>query len=246
MEILIFGGGERQGECGRLLSESLATRSGRLLLLPIPTSRDNKFISGTEIPLSDITPMLCSATALVGYGIPDTVRDAALKNDVAIYDAALDENFLLKNAYLTAMGTLGYMLTHGGRDLYEMNVGVVGYGRIGVRLVRLLLQVGARVTLFTTRRSVAIELGEMGVAARLLPTADYSGIDLLVNTSPARLVNQHKIDPWVKIIDLASGGAVEPDGRVVRLPSVPEMYYPITAGRYYAEGALSALWGIGL
>lgn len=246
MEIRTFGGGERIRECERLLDRLLAERSGRLILLPIPTSRDNKYITGTQVSSTEILSLIEGECAVVGYNIPAPIRLAALERGALVYDGALDEGFLSDNAELTARGAVGYILTHGKRDISELSIGVVGYGRIGMRLIRLLLLFGAKVTLYTTRRSVAMDMGEVGVSAYLVGEGcDFSGLDLLINTAPARQIEESDLPDKTEIIDLASGSIFEPSDRLTKLASIPDTYYPISAGRLYAEAALCALRGEG-
>ena len=244
MEILTFGAGGRLKECERLISERLSYLRGRLILLPIPTSRDKKYISGSSSTIENICYLLREGDYLVGYNIPPVLCDFADKKGVKIYDGGLDEAFLSENAALTARGALGYILTHSRRDLAEVSVGIIGYGRIGQRLLRLLLLFGTKITVFTGRESVAIELGEMGVSACLVEKKpDFSQLDILINTAPARQIDEAVLPQNLEIIDLASGFVFEPSDRLTKLASVPDAMYPLTAGRLYAEAALSALFG---
>ncbi len=244
MEIRHFGSGRRQSECARILSERLAHRGGRLLLLPIPTTRDNKYISGSSVRVADIADMPDGQTYVVGYNIPTVITDRAGEVGAFVYDGAEDEEFLCENAELTARGALGYLLTHSERDLSELNIGVVGYGRIGIRMMRLLLLLGAKPTVYTTRSEVAVSLGEMGISACLIgDSPDYSTLDILINTAPARQIDESELPYKTEIIDLASGSIFKPSERLTKLASIPDGMYPLTAGRLYAEAALRALGG---
>ena len=244
MEIRTFGSGGRQSECARILGERLSSRRGRLILLPIPTARDKKYITGTSYAVEDILPLLEKGVFVVGYNIPSAITDRARQVGALVYDAGEDEDFLCDNAELTARGAVGYLLTHGGRDLAELNIGVVGYGRIGIRLIRLLLLFGANLTVYTGRREVALELCEMGISACVIGDApDLSELDILINTAPARQIDEADLPEKTEIIDLASGRAFEPSGRLTKLASIPDQTYPLTAGRLYAEAAIRAMEG---
>ena len=234
-------------ECNRLLSDApLGNRAGRLILLPIPTARDNKYITGTATGVGEIVKMLDADSCVAGYNIPREISDGASRTGAFVYDAALDEEFLVANAELTARGALGYILTHSKSDLSDMSVGVVGYGRIGIRLVRWLLPFGARITVYTNRPEVAVELGEIGISASLIgEKIDFSNLDLLINTAPAKQLDDSLIPPELMIIDLASGSIFEPSAKVIKLASIPDALYPITAGRLYAEGIIRAIGGGG-
>lgn len=239
MEILTFGMGGRQIECKRMLAEGLSGVDGRLILLPIPTTRDNKYISGTNTSLVDIACMLRRGDAVAGYSIPYELCLAAGGKGCHVYDGATDEDFLTANASLTAVGALGYILMNSKKGLSDMHVGVVGYGRIGMRLVRLLLQFGCRITVYTNRPDVVMELCENGISAEIVgEISDLSCLDLLVNTAPARQIDEADIPAGLRIIDLASGSIFTPSDRVIKLSSIPEAFYPITAGRLYAEAIM--------
>ena len=235
MEIITFGVGGRQRECHRILSSTLSGE-GRLIVLPIPTSRDNKYITDTDRTVEDIKTMLDGSTLLAGYKLPPELY----RPGSVTYDASLDEDFLLENAVLTANGTLGYILTHSERDISRLKIGVVGYGRIGKELMRLLLLMGSSPRLYTTREETAVEMGKMGVDAEIIHNGSgIFGLDILINTAPARLIDTDCVSEETLIIDLASGRAIDPDERLVRLSSVPDTMYPKTAGELYAGHILS-------
>ena len=244
MEILTFGAGGRLAECERVLSSRLSELPGRLFLLPIPTSRDKKYITDTSLTTEQLCSALRSGDRIVGYEIPPAVLLCAEALGVQVYDAAGDERLLCANAALTARGTLGYLISHTDRDIAELSLGIVGYGRIGRRLANLLLILGADLTVYTGRECVARELGEVGVSAEIVGEGcDTAGLDILINTSPTRQIEESDLPQNTRIIDLASGRVYPPSERVTRLPSVPEKMFPITAGRLYAEGVLRAMFG---
>ena len=245
MEIRTFGVGGRISECERILKDLLVKRGdGRLILLPIPTTRDNKYINVTSFTIDDISALLNSNSLVAGYNSPSQILSSAKVAGAKVYDAGLDEEFLTENAELTARGTIGYILTHTDKDIGEMKIGVVGYGRIGIRLIRWLLLFGAEAVLYTTRESVALEVGEMGLSTRLIGREnDFSGLDILINTAPARQIDDSMLQNDTKIIDLASGRVFDDSPRLIKLSSIPDTFYPITAGRLYADAIIRGLWG---
>ncbi len=237
MEIRTYGGGRRLSRCENLLrGREFSSGIKRLILLPIPTSRDNKYITGTSTTVGEIAAMLTPDTAVAGYNIPSEITDGAAKVGATVYDCGLDETFLCENAELTARGALGYILTHAESDISDMHLGVVGYGRIGRRLVQHLIPFGGGVRVYTGRESVAALLSDRGIDARLVGEHnDLSGLDILINTAPSRQFSDRDLPPELDIIDLASGVVFEPSARLIKLSSIPDAFYPFTAGRLYAE-----------
>ena len=112
-----------------------------------------------------------------------------------------------------------------------MSVGVVGYGRIGMRLVRWLLPFGCDLTVYTNRHKVALELCESGVSAKLMSEiSDLTHLDLLINTAPARQIDESLFHGDLTVIDLASGVSIPKSVPHTKLPSLPARLYHESAG----------------
>lgn len=240
MIIRKIGGGRRLSECERILD--LADGAERVFLTPIPTTKDKIYITGSSVTLRELSDMLGAGDLLAGYNLPPGLRSEAEKKGARVYDAGKDEKLLLDNAYLTAKGAAGYLITHTDRDLGDLSLGIVGYGRIGKALLSLLLFLGARPRVFTGRSEVVSELCASGVDCSLISEKErLSGLDWLINTAPARQIGEEEIPSECRILDLASGSIFKDSGRFIKLSSVPDNYFPITAGRLYAEGILRAI-----
>jgi hypothetical protein len=244
MEIITFGGGGRLEFCREYLSALSPRRP--ILILPIPTSKDNLHIKGTDVPLSDIYPLLKEGVTVAAYGLSPQVRKEMETLGATVFDGAEEEEFLGENARLTAEGALGIILTDSDSSLAEMKVGLIGYGRIGSRLLRLLLLLGARVRLYTRNKTLRQTLGSQGIeTSDFSETSDYSDLDLLINTAPVRVMGKEELSGYeqggLKIYDLASGVCFPESPSVKKLSSIPETLYPKSAGRLYAEFILRRL-----
>lgn len=247
MNIEIFGESERQKSAERLLSgESFEFESVKLL--PIPSSRDGEHITGTEIFLSDFESGLNAGDFVIAYGLPEALKKRIASKGVLCYDAACDEAFLYENAYVTAEGTLGYILTSSKKVPKDMKFGIIGYGRIGSCLTRLLLFLGARVKIFSSKRLTRIELGLCDIESPEIELSDFSdknisGLDFVLNTAPTNLsclFPKKRVPEGMRVIDLASGDSFPGVSGVEYLPSLPNRMYPVSAGEIYAKRAL--LW----
>ena len=237
MEILTFGVGERLRICASALASGYVGDC-RVVVLPIPTSRDKKTVTGTSTPLEDILCEVRCGTVVAGYGIPDSLGREIEDRGGVIYDALLDEEFLRENAELTALGTLGYILTELGRAPSDLKVGIVGYGRIGSAMARLLLFLGAYVRIYSGSSATLSTLSSLGIESRDYRTdTDFSGLDLLINTAPSAIVTKRSAASLsgAALIDLASGKYLDGIDGVVKLPSVPEVSFPVSAGKIYAR-----------
>lgn len=207
-----------------------------VILLPIPSTRDNYTISNTKVYINDVIEGLKPLSLICGYGLSDAHLDMAFRRGALALDLARDEDFLLENAELTALCALGIFLGSTRYSPREVAVGVVGYGRIGKRLTNLFLYLGSRVTVFTSREDTRLELCEYGVAsAASAATADLSGLNLLINTAPAPIFPPSAIPAGLRVIELASGDNFSGVEVVEKYPSIPAKMFPYSAGRAWGR-----------
>ena len=237
MSIETYGTGERI-RCAARLSSGLGLP--HLVILPVPTTRDKKHVANTDIPLADTLVNVGAESVVVGYGLPDFYKARLEKLGAAFLDLSLDEQFLEENAYITAIGALGYILTStkGSPDAFK--IGVVGYGRIGSRLVRMLLFLGARIRVYTSKVLTRLDLGECGIDSVCVSewdggVYDFSGLDILINTAPKDMSASFSGKNYgnMRVIELASGNNFEGIAGVEKLPSLPDRMYPESAGAAY-------------
>lgn len=249
MTLHTFGVGVRQQVCSEILKASvLAEKFDTIILLPIPSSKDNIHITGTELPLADLLKIGGKRVLIAGYGLPLPFARRAVESGFSIVDVICDERFLVRNAELTAHGTAGVILTENKNDVSELRIGIIGYGRIGKILSRILLFLGADVVVFSRREEVRLELCGVGIEAKHCEEiSDLCRLDILINTAPAEIVSPERAkelsDSGCKLIELASGERLPSVPGLTRLPSVPDKSYPISAGRIYAAAILRAACG---
>lgn len=236
MIIHSYENGKRAESCMEYLRGSECVGCvDRVILLPIPTTRDNSTILNTDVYINEVLEDVSDDTLISGYGLPVWFIDAARAKGAEVFDLALDEDFLLENADLTALCALGVFLGTAERSPRDASVGIVGYGRIGKRLTNLFLYLGAHVRVYTSRENTRIDLCEYGVATALsCESADLSGLDLLINTAPAKIFPKEHIPDGLRVIDLASGDNF-PGMSVEKYPSVPARMLPYSAGRAWGR-----------
>lgn len=242
MTVFTYDNGKRTGACRDfLLSCGRLGCHKMLTILPIPSTRDGVYVTGSDKTLDSLVTAAGVGDIYLGYGLPDPFAEGLRSVGAVVVDAAVDEEFLVGNARLTAYAALTKILCRGVSP-EELTVGVVGYGRIGRALVRLLLAVGSAVRVFSTRGATVLCLSRSGVDATLLHRGDpLPAVDILINTAPDKIFDPDTPTPvGMEILELASGdnfGARQ----ITRLPSLPQIYYPESAGRLYAEALLRGM-----
>jgi dipicolinate synthase subunit A len=142
-------------------------------------------------------------------------------------------------------------------------VAVLGYGRIGKYLARLLHALGAKVTVCARREECLFEAVGEGCRPLLITESDPMGglqplcrdHAILFNTVPAPILKRElllALEADTLVIDLASAPFGVSDGdvreataknslRYLRAPSLPGSYAPRSAGEIIAECVLDAL-----
>lgn len=175
------------------------------------------------------------------------VRLACQRLGLQLVELLDDEEFLLRNAVVTAEGALELAMSHLPVTLHGSASVVVGVGRCGQQLVRLLGALGSRVIAVGFRpeeHARAEALGARSVEPRSLAEA-VEGADVIFNTAPALVVTEGvlaRMSPQAILIDIASepGGvdraAAARLGRVaLHIPGIPGKTAPRTAARITLE-----------
>ncbi|MBQ7343472.1 MAG: hypothetical protein IJW53_01765 [Clostridia bacterium] len=219
-----------------LRGSEYARNRNKIVLLPIPTTKDKCTIFNTKVYIDEVLDEIYEGDVVSCYGLPENFSRFIEERGAVTVDLSFDEEFLLENAELTALSALGIFLGSTRLSPREVSVGIVGYGRIGKKLTSLFLFLGAKVRVFTSRESTRLELCEWGVASAVSAEgADLSGLDLLINTAPAPIFRRESIPEGLRIMELASGENFDGISGVERYPSVPAKMFPYSAGRAWGR-----------
>jgi len=177
-----------------------------------------------------------------------------MKNKEIVYFKYMDdEEFVLKNAYLTAEGALAYIIENTDMSLKNMPVLVLGYGRVGKSLNRILKNNGAAITVATddmNEYALASAFADKAIALKEI-TDGIECYKVIINTVPKiilkgdilKLINKNCF-----ILDLASkpGGVDFPAAESLELKcihalGVPGKFTPETAGIYLKQSIVKRL-----
>ena len=245
----------------------------RVLLYPVgnglPCTRAAKVLQSHNIPLidhpsPDITHLLLDVPSFTDDGKLHGCKDAKLLlsmlppsvtviggnlehpilNGYSVLDLLQSEEYLCRNAAITAHCAVKAALPHLSRTLSDCQCVIIGWGRIGKCLASLLRKLGSDVTLVIRNPkdlALARALGYRACSCRkqdLLP----AGIPLIFNTVPEKVLSdevQRRFADCVKI-DLASRpGLCSED--VIHARGLPGKLAPESSGNLIAECILSYL-----
>lgn len=214
------------------------------VILPMPLSKDGKTL---YTPLSDMKIPLDSSLCRIISGKPVFCTNSRLLRRTGDYSQTLIMDYLdreelaVLNAVPTAEGAIEIAMRNSPKTINSSTCLVAGYGRIGKVLSRLLLAMGAHVTVSARKLNDLTWIRLNGCNA--IPTEDIakSGrYDLIFNTIPSLVFDRDTLIKTANnalVIDLASApGGVDFDeaGRLgikaIHALSLPGKVAPVTAG----------------
>lgn len=179
-----------------------------VVILPMPSVKNGMvplLSTETAYPLDTILQNMREGAALVGGFLGGTPSKAGIK----VINLLTSERFQQANAWPTAEGAIRVALERTERTLKGSRCAVLGYGRIGKDLVKLLRSFGAEVIATARRKEQLEDISALGVIA--VPTNDLveacSDCNFIFNTIPYVLLDEEKLRTLrrdVVIIDLAS------------------------------------------
>ena len=141
-----------------------------------------------------------------------------------------NEDFLLKNAYLTAEAFLSIWHKEVKESPLGKSVLIVGYGRIGKSLAKIFSNLGASVNIYARREAVREEVKNDGYVPVLLE--EFSGFDAIINTAPSVVFDKkiiNEIPSKTYLFDLASNCGFEDSSKVIFALGLPGKILPKSA-----------------
>ena len=225
-----------------------AVSEAAAVILPLPASLDGQTLNckiadeDVKIPLRAIADAVEKQGILIGGKLPETFVKYAEGCGVRCFDYFTSESFQIKNAYTTAEASLNIAMNNLTKNIRT------GYGRISKQLTRLLLGMGAQVTVAARKDSDLALAALEGCSTLKLYSDPISalnlGYDAIFNTVPDILFDEtflRSMDKNTVMIELASppGGidvaaARKLHSRVLWAPSLPGKYAPDSAGELIA------------
>lgn len=216
------------------------------IIFPVPVTTDGSNInapfSRMRITLDQVLNAIKPSQYLVGGAITDEVRSEFEKRGLKIYDYLHREELAVYNAIPTAEGAIQLAMEELPITINSSRCLITGYGRVGRILSRLLIGLGAKVTVAARKYSDLAWADTQGCATVELQHLSEAGdFDVVFNTAPALIFDYDHlkdIDKNTLLIDLASkpGGidfnaAAELQIKTIWALSLPGRVAPKSAGQ---------------
>lgn len=215
-----------------------------IVITQIPFSKDDINLNGENIKIDAFVKDI-QGKLLFSGAYTENIKGKFV--NIEYYDLTNEESFSLLNAIPTAEGAIFEAIKNTETTLCNSNALIMGYGKIGKVLAKMLNGIGANVYCEARKKKDLAFIKAMGYneiniteLKKVLPKMDY-----IFNTVPALLLDENMLKLVKKdaiIIDLAStpGGvdfekARELDLNVVWTLALPTKVAPKTAAIYIKD-----------
>ena len=226
-----------------------------IIILPMPVTLDYKNVNTpfdqNPINLEHLSDIVKKDAIILGGRVTKEIFE--LFKDNKCIDYYTREELMIKNAVPTAEGAIEIALTETPITLSESKCLVIGYGRIGKVLSKLLKSLGAEVTVSARKYSdlAWIDINGYNSVHNDNLKSVANKFDVIFNTAPALILDEEILKTITSdcvVIDLASkpGGVDFEKARdlglkVIWALSLPGKCAPLSSGKIIKETILNIL-----
>ncbi len=226
------------------------------VILPLPVSSDGEHLSTPFAPYCHLK-LQAIGEKLKAYGVklvcggkfPDSFAEFCRDNSIEVFDYYEREEFAVANAVPTAEGAIEIALRELPVTVNGAEMLVIGYGRIGKVLAKLLASLGANVTVSARKEADFAWISANGfksaATGELSKLLEKKHFDTVFNTVPRVVLGEEEllhIKRDTLIVDLASKpGGIDVEAaksrslNTVWALSLPGKCAPLTAGKIIAD-----------
>jgi len=222
-----------------------------IIIGPIPLSSNKRDIntpfSEKEISLEELINSIDANKLFIAGSISEEVTKLAENKKIKVIDLLKREELAVLNTISTAEGAIQIAMEETPKTIHGSKVLVLGFGRIGKILSKMLQGIGAKVYCEARKNSDIAWIKAYGYnSVHLNELSDkINEFDIIINTVPALVIDKEKVEKIKEdciIIDLASnpGGvdkeAVKQRGlKLIWALSLPGKVAPITSAEFIKE-----------
>lgn len=221
-----------------------------IVIGPLPLSSNGEYIntpfSENKVTIDELLNNLEGKTFIAG-GIRQEVYDKANERNITILDILKREELAVLNAISTAEGALQIAINETPKNIHGNNVLVLGFGRIGKVLSKMLDGIGAKVACEARKTTDLAWIKAYGYEPiNLIELKEnINKYDIIINTIPYIVLDRQMLQEVKKdalIIDLASnpGGVDKQAVKELGIKfnwalSLPGKVSPVTSAEFMKE-----------
>ena len=224
--------------------------SSDVVIGPIPVTSDRRNLSmpfsNIKLPVEEFINKF-SAKNLISGTIAEEYRKIFLDKNVNYIDLQKREEFTVLNTISTAEGTIQIAMEETQRTIHGSKILVMGFGRIGKVLAKMLDGIGAKVYCEARKNEDIAWIKAYGYEPIHLNNLNenLNKFDVIINTIPFQVLNEERLNlvkEDVVLIDIASnpGGidrnaAKKKDLKLIWALSLPGKVAPLTSAEFIKE-----------
>lgn len=232
-----------------------------VVITPIPITRDKININApyheSDIPIEEVFKNMNKNQLLIG-GSTSVCVELKDHYHIRVSDIMDREEMAVLNAIPTAEGALQIALEQTDITLHGSDTMVLGFGRIGKVMAKILSGMGSNVYVLARKHSDISWIKSYGYKAIYIfdLKEKLPNMDVIFNTIPKNILNEELlklIDPKTLIIDLASmpGGidyhaADKMDIKVVHALGLPGKVAPVSSARFMLDSIYNIIEELGV
>lgn len=221
-----------------------------IIISSIPFSKNNIVLNtpfcDKEIELNRFTEII-KGKRLIAGGIRKETLDVLTKNNVEVIDLLKYEELTILNTISTAEGALQIAMEETTKTIFNSNVLVLGFGRVGKTVANKFKSLGANIYCEARKQDDLAWIKTYGYIPINLENIDeyLSKFDIIINTIPAMIIDEKRLNLIKReclIIDLASapGGvdfekAKEKKIKAILALALPGKVAPETSAEFIKE-----------
>lgn len=244
-DVLIYGFNKLEKYRNELINLNEVIKYADIIIGPLPFSMDNINVNAPfsyeEIPINEVFKLMSEKQIIICGKLTKEHENELRNRNIKSADYFIREEMQVLNAIPTAEGAIQIAMEEMPITLHNSNVMVLGYGRIGKVLSKMLLGIGANVYVEARNYSDLAWIKNYGyipVHQKDLETY-LPKMNIVFNTIPQMILNKELlkgVDNSCIIVDLASkpGGvdfeaALAMDIKAISALGLPGKVAPITA-----------------
>ncbi|MCI8546925.1 MAG: dipicolinate synthase subunit DpsA [Clostridia bacterium] len=226
--------------------------SSEIIIGPQPMMNDQENISAPfaeeKIPIDELISEMSNKNKIFLAGkISETVEEKLKEGNIKSIDLLKREELVVLNTIATAEGTIQLAMENTQKTIHGSNILIMGFGRVGKVLAKMLDGIGAKVSCEARKNSDIAWIKAYGYNPIHLSELDtvLGDYDIIINTIPFQILDENRLK-YVKkectILDLSStpGGVDRNAARRMGLKliwalSLPGKVAPMTSAEFIKE-----------
>lgn len=239
-----------------------AIDDSQIVIGPLPCTNDNEVLNTpfhkNKIYINEVFRKMKKNQLFIAGRISDRITQMAKAYNVYTIDLLEREEMAVLNCIPTAEGAIQIAMEELPVTLNGSKILILGYGRLGKVLTRMLSGIGAEVWAEARKFSDLAWMKANGInAVHINDLDDYLGrMDVIYNTIPSRILNSDRLEKLGReclVIDLASKpGGVDFDRakllgiKVIWALSLPGKVAPVSAANYMKQTIYNIIEELGV